>query len=112
MRQISSPRLRLTQCNNTIFSALIRDRCRFFPVGDQVVPIVDWLKLANDAVMIPAACVWCFRKSQNAGDSFRVAEGSRRFRLSESSSVLYGSELRPESVPQRTAVQSLEGSAK
>ncbi len=90
----------------------MRDRCCFFPVGDQVGPVVDWLKLANDAVMIQAAGVWCCRKSQIAGDSFRVANGSRRFRGSESSSVLYGSELRPESVPQRTAVQSPEGSAK
>ena len=39
------------------------------------MPIVDWLELANDAVLIQAAGVCCCRKSQNAGDSFRVAEG-------------------------------------
>jgi|GEM_PF-2353665 len=110
--QIPSPRLRLMQCNNTIFICLIRGRCRFFPVGDQVVPIVDWLELANDAVMIQATGVCCCRKSQLAGDSFRVAKGSRRFRWSESSSVLYWSESWPESVPQRAAAQSPERSAK
>ncbi len=76
------------------------------------MPVVDWLDLANDAVLIQAAGVCCCRKSQNAGDSFRVAEGSRRFRWSESSSVLYWSESWPESVPQRAAAQSPERSAK
>ena len=75
------------------------------------MPIVDWLELANDAVLIQATGVWCCRKRQRAEGSFRVAEGSRRFRWSESSSVLYWSESWPESVPQRAAAQSPKMSA-
>jgi hypothetical protein len=75
------------------------------------VPVVDWLDLANDAVLIQATGVWCCRKSQRAEGRFRVANESRRFRWSESSSVLYWSELRQESVPQRAVAQSPERSA-
>lgn len=75
------------------------------------MPVVDWLDLANDAVLIQATGVWCCRKRQRAEGSFRVAKGSRRFRWSESSSVLYWSESWPESVPQRAAAESPEMSA-